>query len=96
MPFSYRVGFFGWKIAARLGFQLKVNVSVMRDEEAGVFVAWSDDFLPEWGCVAEAETWEGLEKELQLVISEALEDMLGKHEKQPVFAPNICFAHQPA
>ena len=49
----YRIGFPGWKIAARLGVRLLLRVEVVRDDVAGVFVATSPD-LP--GLVAEAKT----------------------------------------
>lgn len=44
----------------------------MWDEEARVFVAHSDDFLPDFGCVAESETPEGLRQELLYIAEEAL------------------------
>ncbi len=62
--FAYQVGFPGWKIAARFGLKLKVNVQVLWDGEAKVFVAWSNDFLPEFGCVAESQSWNGLKQVL--------------------------------
>lgn len=49
----YRVGFPGWKIAARVGVPLLLRVEVIRDHEAGVFVATSPDLD---GLVAEAKT----------------------------------------
>lgn len=73
---SYRIGCPGWKIAARLGVPLCIKVDVLFDEEAKVFVATSDDFLPDFGCVAGAETWEGLKKELDAVIEDAFERIL--------------------
>jgi 5'-3' exonuclease len=47
----YRVGFPGWKLAARFGVPLLVKIEVIRDAEAAVFVATSAD-LP--GLVVEA------------------------------------------
>lgn len=90
--FAYRVGFPGWKIAARLGFMLKVRVDVLWDDDAKVFVAQSDDFLPYFGCVAESETWDGLKTELNLVFEDAFESIFGKSVKEPVFDPNLRFA----
>jgi len=49
----YRVGFPFWKVAARAGVPLLVRVNVMRDEEAGVYVATSPDLQ---GLVAEGKT----------------------------------------
>ena len=76
--FAYRVGAPGWKIATRLGFRLKVLVSIRWDNDAKVFVASSEDFLPDFGCVAEAETWSGLETELNYVLEDALESIFGQ------------------
>ena len=49
----YRVGFPGWKLAARIGVPLLLRIEVIRDHEAGVFVATSPDLD---GLVAEAKT----------------------------------------
>ena len=53
----YRVGFPGWKIAARLGAHLLIKIDVLHDKEAGVFVATSRD-LP--GLVVEAPVMDEL------------------------------------
>ena len=90
--FAYRVGFPGWKIAARLGLTLKVRVEVLWDDEAKVFVAQSDDFLPEFGCVAEAETWDGLKTELNYVFEDAFESIFGKVAKEPTFDATLRFS----
>ena len=82
--FSYRVGFPGWKIAARLG--------VMYDSDAKVFVAWSDDFSPDFGCVAESPTWEGLQKELGYVFDDAFDVIFDSQGKEPKFEPVLLFA----
>lgn len=39
----YRIGFPGWKLAARLGVRLVLRVDVVRDPVAGVFIATSPD-----------------------------------------------------
>lgn len=49
----YRVGFPGWKLAAKVGIPMLLRVEVMRDRDAGVFVAISPDLR---GLVAEAKT----------------------------------------
>ena len=90
--FSYRVGFPGWKIAARLGVPLKVVGEVMYDSDAKVFVAWSDDFSPDFGCVAESPTWEGLQKELGYVFDDAFDVIFGSQGKEPKFEPVLLFA----
>ncbi len=53
----YRVGFPFWKIAARFGVTMLIRVDVIKDREAGVFVATSPDLK---GLVAEAKTVEEL------------------------------------
>ena len=90
--FAYRVGFPGWKIAARLGLTLKVRVNVLWDDEAKVFVAHIDDFLPEFGCVAEAATWDGLKTELNNVLDDAFEFIFGQSQKKHKFDTTLRFA----
>lgn len=91
MALSYRVGRFGWKLAARLGVPLRVRVSVMYDDEAKVFVATTDDFLPEFGLTVESETWNGIFKEIRIALEEAEEVCLGKTDDKvrldPVLRP---------
>ena len=89
---AYRVGFPGWKIAARLGVPLTVRVEVLWDNEAKVFVATSDDFLPEFGCVAESATWDGLKEELSAVFDDAFESIFGNKAKEPAISPTLKFA----
>ena len=90
--FAYRVGFPGWKTAARLGVPLEVVVEVLYDKEAKVFVASSDDFLPEFGCVAESPTWDGLKKELDYVFKDAFDFVFGEKTKESSIKPLIHFA----
>lgn len=90
--FSYRAGRPFWKFFARIGCPIVVRVSVLWDSEAGVFVAQSEDLLPDFGCVAESPTWEGLHKELSLVLDDAFESIFGKANKEPTFEPLLSFA----
>lgn len=60
-------------MAARLGAPLRVEVKVLWDSEAKVFVATSEDLLPASGIIAEAGTWDGLKKELFGVLADAAE-----------------------
>lgn len=53
----YRVGFPGWKLAARFGVPLLFKIEVIRDEDAGVFVATSHDID---GLVVESATLDEL------------------------------------
>lgn len=92
MPIAYRVGWPCWKLAARLGISLFTRVSVIWDNEAHVFVAQSEDFLPEFGCIAESESLEGLKQELLYVLEEALEYTLGPRKKNPDIHPVLRLA----
>lgn len=58
---DYRVGAFGWKFAARAGASLVTTVKIIRDDEAGVYVATSDDLK---GLVLEAATLDELRAEV--------------------------------
>lgn len=80
----YRVGFPGWKLAARFGVPLLVKINVIRDTEASVFVATSAD-LP--GLVVEASDLDQLMPEVYGCVGMLLEDQL-KHppKSKPVAA----------
>ena len=66
---SYPVGWPFWKIAARAGVAVRIHVHVIRDEEAGVYVACNSNLK---GLVAEAPTLD----ELRTHIDAAAEDLL--------------------
>lgn len=53
----YRLGFPGWKIAARLGVPIFFKIEVIFDSEANVYVATSPDLR---GLVVESKTKESL------------------------------------
>lgn len=76
--FSYRIGFPGWKIAARMGLPLTVKIRILFDESARVFVAVSDGFGPHSGLIAEASSWPDLMKEVAAQIEAALAFLFGK------------------
>lgn len=65
MGLHYRYGWPFGKVMARMGVPTKIRVDVIRDEEAGVFIATSCDVD---GLVLEAETIEGLITEARDVI----------------------------
>ncbi|WP_295995744.1 DUF1902 domain-containing protein [Rugamonas sp.] len=69
----YRIGYPFWRILSRLGLPLKVRVNVLRDDEAGVFVATSDD-LP--GLVCEASTFPELIREIDGTIDDLLAELI--------------------
>ncbi|WCN00448.1 DUF1902 domain-containing protein [Acidovorax sp. GBBC 1281] len=80
----YRVGFPGWKVAARLGIPLLVRVEVVEDRQAGVFVATSPDLQ---GLVVEAPSVGELLKSLYECTDMLLEETLQKPlKKRPVAA----------
>jgi len=86
----YRIGFPLWKAFARLGAPLKLRVNVIRDEEAGVFVATSDDLR---GLVAEAATLDELVVEVHAVIEDLLAEQLkAAPQSQPVTDLRFCAA----
>jgi Domain of unknown function (DUF1902) len=82
----YRVGFPGWKLAARLGVPLLVKIDVIRDAEAAVFIATSADLA---GLVVEASDLDQLMPEVYGCVAMLLEDQL-KHppKSKPVAAWN--------
>jgi hypothetical protein len=57
----YRIGFPGWKVAARLGLVLRLDVMVAKDPEANVYLATSKDLD---GLIVEAPTMEQLHEEV--------------------------------
>lgn len=75
---SYRIGYIGWKIAARMGLPLTAVIDIHRDEEAGVFIATSPSIR---GLVVEADTLDQLVKEVNF----AAQDLIG-HELNGAFA----------
>ena len=69
MQACWRLGFPGWRIAARLGFPIKIKVGVFHDTEAGVYFATSEDI----GLAVESESLDGLLKEIHAAIPVLLE-----------------------
>lgn len=86
----YRIGNPFWKFLARLGVPLMLRVNVFKDEEAGVFVATSDDLR---GLVAEATTMDELVDEVKLVINDLLIEHLHTVPTNPPVADlRLCAA----
>jgi predicted RNase H-like HicB family nuclease len=56
----YRVGFPGWKIAAKMGIPVRLRVNITQDIEANVYVAESPDLE---GLIVEAHTLDELKEE---------------------------------
>lgn len=65
----YRIGYPFWREFARMGVPLKVRINVMRDTEAGVFVATSKDLR---GLVCEASSIDALVREVEQATHELL------------------------
>lgn len=66
----YRIGFPGWRLAARLGITLTLKVELEYDAEANVFIATSPDLK---GLIVEAETFEELLQEIKFCANDLLE-----------------------
>ena len=73
MKRTYVVGWPLWKTAAKLGWRLRFRVTVIRDDEAGVYVASSPDLR---GLVAEAATLDELFANIKAGALDLLEDHL--------------------
>lgn len=82
----YRVGFPGWKVAARLNIPLKVLVCIHRDEDAQVYFAHSPDLR---GLVVEAKTLEELRDEVRSAAIELLDAEFNGH--RPPTTPELRF-----
>lgn len=86
----YRIGLPFWKHAARFGVPLNIRVNVMHDDEAGVFVATSDDLR---GLVCEASTMDELVVELNSAINDLLSLQLSVEvTPKPVTDLRLCAA----
>ena len=79
----YRVGFPGWKIAARLGVPMLVRIDVVRDLDANVLVATSPDLH---GLVVEAKTVADLMRDAYDCIDMLMEEALHQPPKNKTLA----------
>lgn len=89
MILGYRVGFPGWKIAAKLGFSLKVKVFVVYDSEAKCLVGECNDFLPFLGIVTEGKDFEELKLKLSQCFEMALEEAFKESYNSPQVKPTM-------
>jgi Domain of unknown function (DUF1902) len=64
----WRLGFPGWRVAARLGFPIQIKVDVCHDKEANVYFATSDDI----GLAVESESLDVLMSEIHSALPELL------------------------
>ena len=88
----YRVGFPGWKLAARMGVPLLYTVDVAHDPEVGVFIATSQD-VP--GLVVESEDMARLLPDVYDCMDMLMEQQLKVHPKKTPMAAwngNFCTA----
>lgn len=75
----YRAGFFGWKVAARLGFPIRVRVNVHFDADSKSYWAESPDVD---GLVVSGQTLDELRSEVISAANVLLElAMNGKHPR---------------
>jgi predicted RNase H-like HicB family nuclease len=74
----YRIGFPGWKIAARIGVPLQLRVDAFKDDETGTYWAKSDDLD---GLVVSGATLEELHAEVVSAASALLEAAVAGHPK---------------
>lgn len=75
----YRVGFPGWKLAARWNVPLLVKLDVLHDKEAAVFIVTSRDLRGLVVEVPESASAEQFHEEIHGCIDMLMEDLL----KQP-------------
>jgi len=61
----YKIGYPFWKVAAKMGVAMKIRVDVLKDDDANVYVASSED-LP--GLVCEAVTMDLLVDEILTLV----------------------------
>ena len=75
----YRVGYPGWKLAARLNVPLLIKLDVIHDKDAGVFVITSADLR---GLVVEAPDT-AIAEELHGEIQGCVESLMRERLTQP-------------
>jgi Domain of unknown function (DUF1902) len=76
------LGFPGWKLWARAGLPVSIAIEVIRDSEAGVYVAVGQNIQ---GLVVEAESLDQIKVEVELLLSDILRD---NHSALPVSTPH--------
>lgn len=68
-PIHWRLGFPGWKIAAKFNIPILIKVTVCLDAESNTYIAYSDDI----GLAVESDTLDGVIKEVDLALPNLLE-----------------------
>lgn len=74
---AYRVGLPFWRALARRGVPLSVRIDVERDDEAGVFIATSNDLR---GLAVEAASFDEILNEAKGAIGALLETEMHGHD----------------
>ena len=69
MRIYWRLGYPAWRLAAMVGFPIKIKIDVCHDEEAQVYFAVS----PALGLAVEAESLDGLVKEIDSALPVLME-----------------------
>jgi predicted RNase H-like HicB family nuclease len=69
----YNAGWPAWRFLAKMGVPIRVKVMVFYDDEAKVYVATNSNLR---GLVAEAETFDGLVKNINAAARDLLESYL--------------------
>ncbi len=86
----YKIGYPLWKLAAKIGIPLRLRVNIVKDNEAGVYVATSKDLH---GLICEAATMDELMKEVNYSIGDLLSlELDGKPSTIPVADFRFVFA----
>lgn len=88
----YRVGFPGWKIAAKLEIPLLLRVNVIQDTEAGVYVATSPDLD---GLVVEVDSLDKMFQEVYSCVDMLLQEQLHhapKARPMAAWSGDVCLA----
>ena len=67
--FALPLGIPGWKVWAFLGLPVAIYVDVLRDDEAGVYVATSKHVK---GLVIEADSLDGIKSEMEKALFDLL------------------------
>ena len=77
----YRLGFPGWKLAARMGIPLLIKLDVVHDREAAVFVATSRDLKGLVVEVPDSVSAEDFHKEIHDCVDMLMADLVKSGEK---------------
>lgn len=83
----YRIGYPFWKLLARMGVPMVIRVDVLRDQEADVYVATSNDVK---GLLCESAFLDDFVKEVDATADELLQIYLAEVSLKPVTDLRLC------